>query len=68
MGAFTIKEVDRSEIVVGDTIIMDGVMKTVCNNNIKYNEFFGITIHGCNFRLGMDKVQKVLFDTKIQKQ
>ena len=41
----------------GDTIIHNGVLKTVCNKDIK-SGFCGITIFGDSFRMGTILVQK----------
>ena len=44
---YEIVKVSKNEIKVGDTIICsDGIMRTVCNNNIKKDNFMGISTHG----------------------
>jgi len=51
---------DKEEIKSGDTILCeDGNIRTVCNNNIKRG-FTGICIFGDPYRLGLEKVKKVI--------
>lgn len=52
-----------SQIKPGDTIItrIDGEERTVCKNNIKFSELFGITIFGDSFNLGNVPVQVVIY-------
>ena len=47
-------------INAGDTVIIDGIMKTVCKSNIKTG-FMGRTLFGDSHRLGLDKIKKVTF-------
>lgn len=61
---YTIKEIHKEDVQVGDTIICDdGVMRTVCQNNITRDSFMGILIFGSSYRLGLEKVKKVIFIT-----
>ena len=60
---FTIKHVHKDEIRAGDTILLDGELTTVCNNNIRRGGFCGTTIHGENFKLGYELVKRVHFCT-----
>ena len=58
---FKIKLVHKSLIGIGDTILCsDGHVRTVCRNNIKRSEFMGKTIFGDSYRLGYQKVKKIL--------
>ena len=61
MDNYKIIEVNISEIKEGDTIEIEGVTKTICKNNIKYNDFMGKTLFGDNFKSGTKKVKKVIF-------
>ena len=53
-------EVNKDEIKAGDTIVKNGELNTVCNSNIKYNDFFGITIFGDSYKMGTEKVIKAI--------
>ena len=48
-----------SAIKAGDTIRHNGKLVTVCNSDIKYSEFIGITIFGDSYSLGQQLVTKV---------
>ena len=58
---FIIEPVHKDAIVRGDTILLDGKLKTVCSNNIRKGGFCGTTIHGESFRLGLEPVKRVRF-------
>ena len=57
------KQVDSNirDIRPGDTVIIDGVMKTVCRNNIKRDPFLGVTLFGDSFNMGRTQIKKVIF-------
>ena len=61
---FTIENMHKDHIRVGDTILLHGELKTVCNNNIRRGGFCGTTIHGESFKLGLEPVKKVHFVQK----
>ena len=49
-------------IRIGDRIIdNDGKTKTVSKGNIKYNEFMGLTLFGDCYKLGTQKVRKLIY-------
>lgn len=51
---------DKDEIKSGDTILCDdGKIRTVCKNNITTG-FTGRCIFGNPYRLGLEKVKKVI--------
>ena len=53
---------DIQDIKIGDTIIdNDGTTKLVSQGNLKYNEFMGLTLFGDCYRLGTQKVRKLIF-------
>jgi hypothetical protein len=54
------KDVHISQIKVGDTIIHNGVLTTVCKNNITYSQFMGISLFGYNYKCGNQLVTKVI--------
>ena len=57
---YIIKEVDISDILAGDTIAHNGIIKTVSEKNIidKNSE---LSIFGDSYNLGYKKVKKVLY-------
>lgn len=66
MYKYRIAPTDRADIRTGDTIIdIDGKMRTVCKSDIKHNNFTGITIHGHSYKLGLEKVKKIIFFNPI---
>lgn len=58
---FKIEETHINNIQGGDTILLNDVITTVCNNNIKECKFMGKSIFGDTFKLGYKKVQRVIF-------
>ena len=53
---------DIKEIRIGDTIIdNDDKRKLVSQGNLKYNEFMGLTLFGDCYKLGTQKVRKLIF-------
>jgi uncharacterized radical SAM superfamily Fe-S cluster-containing enzyme len=56
---YEIKPTHISDIKQGDTVMINGEMRTVGNNNIK-NGFMGVTLFGDSYRLGREHVQKVV--------
>jgi len=50
------QNVHISQIKVGDTVLHDGVIRTVCKNNINHCSFMGKSIFGDSYKLGRDKV------------
>lgn len=54
---YSIKEVHISLIMPGDTIEHNGDLKTVCKNNIKFNQFLGTTIFGDSYMCGQRLVR-----------
>lgn len=57
---YNIELVDKEKIKIGDTILCeDGNIRTVCKNNISRG-FMGMCIFGNPYRLGIEKVKKVV--------
>lgn len=54
---YTIDFVHISDIVKGDTVEHNGVLKTVCNNNIKSDLFLGTTLFGDSYNGGRKPVK-----------
>lgn len=44
----------------GDTVEVDGVLKTVCRNVIRKGGFLGTTLWGDSFRSGLDLVPRAV--------
>lgn len=49
-----------NDIVPGDTVVIDDVLKTVCSNNIKRGGFCGTTLFGDSYRAGTVMVKKAI--------
>ena len=59
---YRIEKVHISQIMPGDTIIhSDGLVRTVNFENIKTGKFMGTTLFGDSYRLGTQKVKRILF-------
>ena len=58
-----IKKVHISTIKWGDTVMIDGKMKTVGKNDIYYATGMGYILFGDSYRLGTLKVDKVIFES-----
>jgi hypothetical protein len=56
-----IADVHIASIRAGDTVMHDGQMRTVCNNNIGGDALSGRTIFGDSYKLGLIPVQRVIF-------
>jgi len=59
-----LKKVHISQIRIGDAIVHNNKIQTVCNQTLKRSEFMGITLFGDSYRLGYKLVTKVIFHTK----
>jgi hypothetical protein len=57
---YDIVETHRSNIHIGDTIVVDGVLKTVGRNNISQCPFFGKTLFGDSYNAGQVLVKKAI--------
>jgi hypothetical protein len=49
-----------SLIRAGDTVLHNGLVKTVCPENIKHNHFMGSTLWGDSYILGLKPVQRLI--------
>ena len=59
---YEVENVHISTIQVGDTILdADGLLKTVCRNNISIYGFMGRSLFGDTYCLGTIPVKKVRF-------
>lgn len=57
---YSIKQVHVSTISAGDTVMIDGVMKTVSQQDIKRDPFLGHSLFGYGYNCGTKPVAKVL--------
>lgn len=55
-----------SAIRAGDTVLIRGIMKTVCGKDLTRSNFMGHALFGDTYNLGQKPVLKVRF--KLQKQ
>ena len=59
---YRIENIHISTVKVGDTILhTDGQLRTVCRNNIKVDQFMGLSLFGDTYMLGLQPVKKVIF-------
>lgn len=63
MNNYVTEQVHIDTINAGDTVIHEGEMKTVSGASIKRGGFMGTTLFGDSYRLGHQKVTKVIFTT-----
>lgn len=62
---YELENVHISRIRVGDTILdQNGLLKTVCRNNITRDPFVGLCLFGDPYRLGTLPVKRVKFVLK----
>lgn len=58
---YVTEKVHISMVGAGDTILHNGVIKTVCKCNIKRDGFMGLTLFGDSYKGGREMVDKVFF-------
>lgn len=49
----------KSEIKIGDTIMHNGELRTICKRAFSHDEFMGLLIFGDSYRLGYQLVEVV---------
>lgn len=57
---YAIVETHISQIVVGNTILLNGVLQMVGRENIKLDTFIGRTLFGDSYQLGNKPVKKAI--------
>ena len=57
---YQIKLVDIMTVMPGDTIEVEGKLKTVCKSNITTSKFMGRALFGYNYMCGHEKVRKAI--------
>jgi hypothetical protein len=55
------EDVHISQINIGDAILHDGKIRTVCNRTMIESSFMGRTLFGDSYRLGNKPVKRILF-------
>jgi len=55
------EETHITNIRIGDTVLHEGVKRTVDKDNIKYSEFMGITLWGDSYKLGTQLVKRITY-------
>jgi len=56
------------DIKAGDTVVIDGVHKTVCKKDLGHDALLGATLWGDSHRAGRDLVKTVVYAAQIQRQ
>lgn len=51
--------VDKHEIKIGDTVVHNGGLRTVCKRAFSIDEFMGLLLWGDSYRLGYRLVERV---------
>lgn len=57
---YSIEKVHISSVVIGDTVLHEGVLATVGKGDIKTSEFMGRSLFGDSYRLGTKYVDKAI--------
>lgn len=57
---YIVENVNINNIKIGDTILDPaGIIRTVCQNNIKRDNFLGLLLFGDSYNLGTKPVQRL---------
>jgi len=62
------EQVSVGRIKAGDTVLIDGVLKTVCQKDLGHDDLLGPTLWGDSYRSGMDKVTRVTFGAELARR
>lgn len=62
------EQVTVGDLNAGDTVLMDGVLKTVCKKDLGRDELLGPTLWGDSHHAGHRKITRVTFAAQIQRQ
>jgi len=58
----------KDDIKAGDTILIGGIPTTVCKKDITKDSFMGTSIFGDSYKLGHQKIEKVLFKAELARE
>lgn len=61
-----ITKVNIKDITVGDTVIHNGSLKTVCRRAFSYDGFVGVMLWGDSYNMGQKLVERVTFPRFFQ--
>lgn len=61
-----INKVNIKDITVGDTVIHNGGIKTVCRRAFSYDGFVGVMLWGDSYNVGQKLVERVTFPRFFQ--
>ena len=56
------EKVHISKITVGDTVMHNGQMRTVCRRTFNCNDFVGQMMWGDSYNMGKILVERIIFD------
>lgn len=62
------EQVHVNDIRPGDTVVIDGTLKTVCQKDIRTGGFCGATLFGDSHRLGTAPVTRVIFSAELARR
>lgn len=62
------EQVPVSALRAGDTVLMGGVLKTVCSKDLKRCPLMGATLWGDSHRLGRDLITRVVFEAELRRR
>jgi hypothetical protein len=63
--AFTLIEVHKNDVMVGDIILHDGRDRTVCRKDITVSSFMGVCLFGDSYHSGHKPVQKYIYNNPL---
>lgn len=62
------EEVSVGRIKAGDTVLIDGTLRTVCQKDLGRGDLLGPTLWGDSYRSGLDKVTRVTFGAELERR
>jgi len=62
------EQVSVDRIKAGDTVLIDGVHKTVCRKDLGHDGLLGPTLWGDSHRAGHDKITRITFGAEIARR
>lgn len=55
------EDVSIEDIKVGDTVLVEGIARTVCKKDINYDGFMGVTLWGDSRNIGNKLLKRVIY-------
>lgn len=62
------EKVTVDQLRAGDTVVIDGIHKTVCAKDLGRDELLGATLWGDSYKSGHDTVTRVTYAAEIMRQ